>query len=50
MSMNVHATDPNKVSYITRGGQVMWTEDRCTTWNEQQLPAQAGDGFCVCVI
>jgi photosystem II stability/assembly factor-like uncharacterized protein len=50
MSMNVHATDPNKVSYITRGGQVMWTEDRCGTWNEQQLPAQAGDGFCVCVI
>ena len=46
MSMNIHATDPKKLIYLTRGGQVMWTEDRCASWNEKQLPAEAGDGFC----
>jgi photosystem II stability/assembly factor-like uncharacterized protein len=50
MSMNIHASDPNKVIYITRGGQVMWTEDRCASWNEQQLPAEAGDGFCAAIL
>jgi photosystem II stability/assembly factor-like uncharacterized protein len=50
MSMNVHPTDPSKVIYITRGGQVMWTEDRSATWRESQLPAQAGDGFCAAVL
>ena len=50
MSMNLHASDPNKVIYITRGGQVMWTEDRCASWHESQLPAAAGDGFCAAVL
>jgi photosystem II stability/assembly factor-like uncharacterized protein len=50
MSMNLHASDPNKLIYITRGGQVMWTEDRCASWHESQLPAQAGDGFCAAVL
>jgi photosystem II stability/assembly factor-like uncharacterized protein len=50
MSMNVHATDPKKSIYLTRGGQVMWTEDRCVSWNEKQLPADAGDGFCAAIL
>lgn len=50
MGINVHATDPNKVIYVTRGGQVIWTEDRCATWHEQQLPADAGDAFCCAVL
>lgn len=49
MGMNVHATDPGKVVYVTRHGQVMWTEDKCSHWNEMQLPADAGDAF-VCAI
>jgi len=50
MSMNVHATDPGKLIYMTRGGQVMWTEDRCATWREKQLPADAGDAFCGAIL
>lgn len=50
MSMNVHASDADKVIYITRGGQVIWTEDRCQSWHESQLPAEAGDGFCACIL
>lgn len=45
MGMNLHATDPNRLIYVTRHGQVMWTEDRCATWNEKQLPENAGDAF-----
>jgi photosystem II stability/assembly factor-like uncharacterized protein len=50
MRMNVHATDPAKVVYLTRGGQVMWSEDHCASWGEKQLPAQAGDGFCAAIV
>ncbi len=50
MSMNTHATDPQRAIYLTRGGQVMWTEDRCASWNEAQLPAEAGDGFCAAIL
>ena len=50
MSMNTHATDPAKAIYLTRGGQVMWTEDRCASWSEKQLPAAAGDGFCAALL
>lgn len=50
MSMNVHAKDPNKLLYITRGGQVIWTDDRCASWKENQLPAEAGDGFCAGIL
>lgn len=49
MGMNVHASDPDKVIYVTRGGQVMYTEDQCASWNEKQLPEEAGDAF-VCAI
>jgi photosystem II stability/assembly factor-like uncharacterized protein len=50
MSMNVHATDPGKVIYLTRGGQVMWTEDGCASWNERQLPTEAGDAYCAAIL
>ncbi len=50
MSMNTHASDPKRLIYLTRGGQVMWTEDRCVTWREAQLPADAGDGFCAAIL
>lgn len=50
MSINIHATDPNKLIYVTRGGQVIWTEDRGSSWHEQQLPSDAGDAFCCAVL
>lgn len=50
MSSNIHVTDPSKAIYMTRGGQVMWTEDRCATWHEAQLPAEAGDAFCGAIL
>ncbi len=50
MSMNLHATDPRKAIYLTRGGQIMWSEDRCESWNEKQLPGEAGDGFCAAIL
>jgi hypothetical protein len=50
MSSNIHATDPGKAIYMTRGGQVMWTEDRCATWHESQLPTEAGDAFCGAIL
>jgi photosystem II stability/assembly factor-like uncharacterized protein len=50
MSMNVHATDPDKVLYVTRGGQVIWTENRGSSWQEKQLPSDAGDGFCAAIL
>lgn len=50
MSMNLHATDAAKAIYLTRGGQVMWTEDRCASWSEKQLPVEAGDGFCAAIL
>jgi photosystem II stability/assembly factor-like uncharacterized protein len=50
MNNNVHATDPNKIIYLTRGGQIIWTEDRCASWQERQLPAEAGDGFCAAIL
>lgn len=50
MSTNNHSTDPNKLIYVTRGGQVIWTEDRGATWQEQQLPGEAGDAFCCAIL
>jgi photosystem II stability/assembly factor-like uncharacterized protein len=50
MRMNLHATDPARAIYLTRGGQIMWTEDRCASWNEKQLPSDAGDGFCAAIL
>jgi photosystem II stability/assembly factor-like uncharacterized protein len=50
MSMNLHPTDPKRAIYLTRGGQIMWTEDRCASWNEKQLPSDAGDGFCAAIV
>jgi len=50
MSSNLHATDPGKLIYMTRGGQVIWTEDLCASWNEKQLPAAAGDAFCGAIL
>jgi photosystem II stability/assembly factor-like uncharacterized protein len=50
MSLNVHPADAKRVIYLTRGGQVHWTEDGCQHWGEKQLPAEAGDGFCAAIL
>lgn len=50
MSMGASATDSNKVIYVTRGGQVHWSDDGCETWSARQLPAEAGDAYCSVII
>jgi len=50
MGINVHKANPDGVISITRGGQVFYTLDGARTWTETQLPADAGDGFCVAII
>ena len=50
MGMGAHANDSNKVIYITRHGQVHWSEDGAKTWHAKQLPAEAGDGYCAAIV
>lgn len=50
MGFGVHATDPDGVIAVTRGGQVFFTTDGCRTWDEKQLPADAGDAFCGAIL
>ncbi len=50
MGMRVHVTDPDKVIDVTRGGQVFWTVDHCRSWQEAQLPANAGDAYCAAIL
>lgn len=50
MSTNLHATDPRRMIYLTRGGQIVYTEDQCHSWLERQLPSDAGDGFCAAIL
>ncbi|MCK9507365.1 MAG: hypothetical protein M0Q54_02910 [Pigmentiphaga sp.] len=50
MGINVHTADGKGVISVTRGGQVFHTFDGAQTWTETQLPATAGDAFCVAMI
>lgn len=50
MGINVHVRDGGGVVSATRGGQVFYTFDGAETWTETQLPADAGDAFCVAMI
>jgi photosystem II stability/assembly factor-like uncharacterized protein len=47
MGLGIHNTDPLKVFSATRAGQVYSTADGGESWRTQQLPAEAGDAFCV---
>jgi photosystem II stability/assembly factor-like uncharacterized protein len=50
MGINVHVSDGQGVISVTRGGQVFYTFDGAQSWTEAQLPAEAGDAFCVAMI
>jgi photosystem II stability/assembly factor-like uncharacterized protein len=50
MGINVHGKDAGGVISVTRGGQVFYTFDGAENWTEAQLPADAGDAFCVAMI
>jgi len=50
MGINVHPDDAGGVISATRGGQIFYTFDGAETWAETQLPATAGDAFCVAMI
>ncbi|MDR5752467.1 MULTISPECIES: VPS10 domain-containing protein [unclassified Caballeronia] len=45
LGFGVHATDPNGIVTVTRGGQVFYTLDGGQSWTEKRLPQQAGDAF-----
>lgn len=50
MGINVHHADGGGVISVTRGGQVFYSFDGAASWFEAQLPADAGDAFCVAMI
>lgn len=50
MGMGASPTDPGKVVYVTRGGQVHWSADDCVTWGAKQLPPDAGDAYCALIL
>lgn len=50
MGFGVHGSDPRGVVSVTRHGQVFYTLDGCQSWNERQLPANAGDAFCGAIV
>lgn len=50
MGMGASPSDADKVIYVTRGGQVNWTDDGDRTWNTKQLPGDAGDAYCAAII
>ena len=47
MGMGIHNHQGGKVYAVTRAGQVYSTSDGGKSWRTQQLPAEAGDAFCV---
>lgn len=50
MGMGASVTSSDKVVYVTRGGQVHWSEDGAASWSALQLPADAGDAYCAAII
>ncbi|MBN8608652.1 MAG: hypothetical protein J0L81_17175 [Caulobacterales bacterium] len=50
MGMGAHPRDAGKVVYVTRGGQVHWSEDGCATWQAAQLPPESGDAYVAAIL
>ncbi|GJH12746.1 hypothetical protein CBA19CS11_27930 [Caballeronia novacaledonica] len=50
LGFGVHATDPDGIVTVTRGGQVFYTLDGGSSWTEKRLPQQAGDAFCGAIL
>jgi photosystem II stability/assembly factor-like uncharacterized protein len=47
MGMGIHRHEGGQVHAVTRAGQVYSTADGGASWITRQLPADAGDAFCV---
>jgi photosystem II stability/assembly factor-like uncharacterized protein len=50
MAVAVHPGDPARVYCVTRGGQVLGTEDSGASWNEYRLPEGVQDVYTVACI
>ncbi|MBC2665300.1 hypothetical protein H7F51_07195 [Novosphingobium flavum] len=50
MGMGAGATDSAKVVYVTRGGQVHFSDDGAKGWQAGQLPPEAGDAYCAAIV
>jgi photosystem II stability/assembly factor-like uncharacterized protein len=50
MGMGAGATDSDLVIYVTRGGQVHFSDDGTRTWVAKQLPSEAGDAYCAAIL
>lgn len=50
MSVCVHPTDPARVYCVTRGGQVIGTEDAGASWTDYRLPEGVHDVYAVACI
>lgn len=50
MAVGVHPTDPNKVYCVTRGGQVIGTEDGGKNWADYRLPEGVHDVYAVACV
>ncbi len=50
MAVCVHPQDPGRVYCVTRGGQVIGTEDGGTSWTDHPLPAGVHDVYAVACV
>jgi photosystem II stability/assembly factor-like uncharacterized protein len=50
MAVTVHPHDPARVYCITRGGQVIGSEDAGASWNEYRLPEGVNDAYTVACV
>ena len=47
MAVCVHPADPARIYCVTRGGQVLGTEDSGATWTDHRLPAGVHDVYAI---
>jgi photosystem II stability/assembly factor-like uncharacterized protein len=50
MAVAVHPADPARVYCVTRGGQVLGTEDAGKSWTDHRLPAGVHDVYAVALV
>jgi photosystem II stability/assembly factor-like uncharacterized protein len=50
MAVCVHPSDPARIYCVTRGGQVLGTEDAGASWNDDRLPAGVHDVYAVACV
>src|SRR5262245_14105956 len=50
MAIAEHPADPGRIYCVTRGGQVLGTEDAGKSWHDHRLPDGVHDVYCVACI